>query len=65
MIEGLRLYGKDIDKVVKHIGTRSKHSVNMRLHKLKIELKNDSELLGADIRHIIDSDFAREAAIQS
>ena len=72
MIEGYRLYGKNIDKVVEHVGTRVKSSVVTRAYQLKITLRKDASLPGADIQPIIDDQFVREkplsrrkAAVQS
>ena len=57
MLEGFRLYGKDINEVVKHVGTRVKSSVVTRAYNLKLALRKDASLPGADILRIIDSKY--------
>ena len=54
MIEGFRLYGKDINRVIKHVGTRLASSVKNRAHQLKLAIKKDPKVAGADILPILE-----------
>ena len=54
MIEGFRLYGKDIEKVICHVGTRVASSVKNRAHQLKVAIRKDPKVFGADILPILE-----------
>lgn len=38
MIQGLRTFGKDWDKVTEFVKTKNKLQVNMRAHQLKVKI---------------------------
>ena len=54
MIEGFRLYGKDFDKVICHVGTRVESSVKNRAYQLKYRIRKDPTTFGADILPILE-----------
>ena len=60
MIEAFRLYGKNIDKVVEYVGTRLKSSVATRAYNLKLAIKTDSTIPGADILPILEGQPKRD-----
>ena len=65
MIEGFRKYGKDIDMVVEHVKTRVKSSVVNRAYQLKLAIKKDPTVIGADILPILEGESVKKSAKQS
>ena len=53
-IEGVRIYGRNLKKVAKHVGTRDSHHVGSRARYFLKMVEEHPEVEGADIYDVLN-----------